>query len=179
MAYYDKEAYEAKQRYADNRNKRNSEVAMLNGMTKEQAAVVTWLCEVRHYIHCNYSDAFNDEADTDVMDYIYDGKIAQIQDFDDYGDTCIFHGENTLINTALVLAGFDKIEFIDNTQWEFLPTSLTYEYDDLTEDEARVVFDEAFESLDSEIIKYLQQIDEKYKSSFAPTGYGRLEEKYR
>ena len=52
MAYYSKEAYEGKDRWAAEYHLKNEQIAISNGATKEQAEAISKLCNDRHYIHC-------------------------------------------------------------------------------------------------------------------------------
>lgn len=58
MAYYPKEIYEAKERWALNKQEENIDKAIENGATKEQAEAIARLCSDRHYIHCHSDSVF-------------------------------------------------------------------------------------------------------------------------
>ena len=53
MAYLNKEQYEYRRNSASERNAHNEEIAISNGMTKEQADMITRLCGLRHKLHTN------------------------------------------------------------------------------------------------------------------------------
>lgn len=63
MAYYSKEAYEGKARWATEHHKKNEQIAIDNGATKEQAEAISKLCDDRHYIHCYCERVFISESE--------------------------------------------------------------------------------------------------------------------
>ena len=63
MAYYSKEAYEGKDRWAAEYHLKNEQIAISNGATKEQAEAISKLCNDRHYIHCYCERVFISESE--------------------------------------------------------------------------------------------------------------------
>lgn len=53
MAYLNKEQYEYRHETAAARNAKNESIAVENGMTKEQADMISRLCSLRHELHTN------------------------------------------------------------------------------------------------------------------------------
>lgn len=53
MAYLNKEQYEYRREVAATRNLKNEQTAIENGMTENQADLISRLCSLRHEYHCN------------------------------------------------------------------------------------------------------------------------------
>ncbi len=53
MAYLSKEQYEYRRESAAIRNARNERIAIENGMSEQQAKLITEFCSLRHELHCN------------------------------------------------------------------------------------------------------------------------------
>lgn len=53
MAYLNKEQYEYRREAAATRNLKNEQTAIENGMTENQADLISRLCSLRHEYHCN------------------------------------------------------------------------------------------------------------------------------
>lgn len=56
MAYLNKEQYEYRREAAAARNAKNESVAVENGMTEQQADLISRLCSLRHELHCSMDD---------------------------------------------------------------------------------------------------------------------------
>lgn len=94
MAYLNKRQYDYRQWAAQERNARNADKAMLQGMTEEQADAVQELCGFRHEFHCNIEKiARNDEYSSRYLDKLeeFDDKLADLglptfkrKDWEDY-----------------------------------------------------------------------------------------------
>lgn len=52
MAYLSKEQYEYRREAAAARNAKNENIAVENGMTEQQADLISRLCSLRHELHC-------------------------------------------------------------------------------------------------------------------------------
>lgn len=53
MAYLNKQQYGYRRESAAARNLNNEEIAVQNGMTSDQAELISKLCAIRHDFHCN------------------------------------------------------------------------------------------------------------------------------
>lgn len=164
MAYLNKRQYDYRQWAAQERNARNADKAMLQGMTEEQADVVQELCGFRHEFHCN---------------------IDIIAEIDDYCSRYLDKLEE--LDDKLSELGLPTIEHKDWEDYDNMEicTSLPDIYDmpDHDEDErawldwydeqmCRIIDD--LNDLNDAIEEVLIEIDKKYQTNFSPTGVQRL-----
>ena len=163
MAYFSKEQYEYRREAAAARNAKNENIAVENGMTEQQADLISRLCSLRHELHC-CMDAIVKGGDVasnirerfslleDKMDKIglpelgVSGSLADLEDMDgliyDYGED--------------VPEDHDSDEFKD---WY--------------NEEYQRIYNELSDIHDSNE-HYLKDIDEKYNTFFCPTGALRI-----
>lgn len=164
MAYLNKEQYDKRQRAAQERNARNADKAMLQGMTEEQADAVQELCGFRHEFHCNVEKI----AKSDEYSYRYFAKLEEIN--------------GNLADLGLPTFKHKDWEDYDNIE---ICTSLPEDYDMPDRDEnekawldwydeqmSRIIDD--LNDLNDAIEEVLSEIDTKYHTNFAPTGAQRL-----
>lgn len=159
MAYLNKEQYEYRREAAAARNVKNEKIAVDNGMTEQQADLISRLCSLRHELHCSMDDIVkgNDVAEdirerfASLEDKMEESGLPEfgvsgwLEDLDDMDGLMYYYGEG-------VPEDHDSDEF---KEWY--------------NNEYKRVYDELSELHDS-IEKYLKEIDEKYKTSFCPTG---------
>ena len=165
MAYLTKEAYEGKERFAERRMMENAEIETL---TEEQHDALSWLCTIRHDMHGNQEAFFLDES----------GSHEKYWDYIEHG-----------INDRLIAAKLPKIEFkytIEDYNTDgIVLDELREEYGDSRynecEEEANAKFEEARQkmislagSFNSEIERYLREIDEEHGTKYCPGGHTRL-----
>ena len=164
MAYYSKEIYERKQRYAERKMRQNAEI---DSLTEEQHDALATLCTFRHKFHLmNVSYLINSEA-TD------DGLLKMIDD--EYGEP--------EINVALEKAGLEPIPFPSSID---LPTDFDW-FECMTEEEKAEYKDfndfcnncadkwfEYKEKVNTLIEQYLKKIDREHGTEYCPTGVGRF-----
>lgn len=152
-----KEIREGKEIYAQRKNYENAELAVLNGATEEQAQAIVRLCGDRHYIHRNRSSVFHSESG----------------DAETIGELLSNCSTGESINDYLSKAGLPRIEctysFDDDTSNDYL-----YELEGMTYEEAEEKTEEVMEQFDKDIIKYIQDFDDKYNTHFTPTLAGRM-----
>lgn len=159
MAYLNKEQYEYRREAAVTRNLKNEQTAIENGMTENQADLISRLCSLRHEYHCNLAAYTKDsESREDIR-----RNFARIE------EEISKEGlpELDIVNT------FDEVDDMDG---------LIYYYgDDVPEDHDSAEFQEWYKeeysriydelsNVNDTIEKYLKKIDDKYKTSFCPTG---------
>lgn len=159
MAYLNKEQYEYRREAAATRNLKNEQTAIENGMTENQADLISRLCSLRHEYHCNLAAYTKDsESREDIR-----RNFARIE------EEISKEGlpELDIANT------FDEVDDMDG---------LIYYYgDDVPEDHDSAEFQEWYKEeysriydelsdVNDTIEKYLKKIDDKYKTSFCPTG---------
>lgn len=78
------------------------------------------------------------------------------------------------INHYLMEAGLPSIEYtydFINDMWD----DSTYQYSDMTHEEAMEQTLDVMEQFDQDIIHYIMNFDKKFNTSFAPTGFGKLD----
>lgn len=163
MAYLTKEQYEYRREAAASRNAKNEKIAVENGMTEQQADLISRLCSLRHELHCCMDDIVKGgDIASDILErfsLLEDemekiglpelGVSGSLEDLDDMDGLIYYYGED-------VPEDHDSDEFKD---W----------YDE----EYQRIYNELSNIHDS-IEHYLKEIDEKYKTSFCPTGALRI-----
>lgn len=161
MAYLNKAQYDYRREAAAARNLSNEEIAVHNGMTSEQAELISKLCAIRHEFHCNIDNIVK-SADNDSMSDIVEIEksindsglpeldiVSMLLDIDDLDGLIYEYGND-------VPEDHDSQEFQD---W----------YDD---NYARISSE--LEGINKSIEKYLSDIDAKYGTHWCPTGALRL-----
>ena len=123
-------------------------------LTKKQHAVLAYLSNLRHQLHTSQKDLFNDESGTPLW------------------------REYNSIDKELIKSGLEPIGLPDYT--EAFTTSMDYENDDKGlsyeewYEENFFVFGDEMEEINNMIEKYLEDIDKKHGTKYAPTGRARL-----
>lgn len=163
MAYLNKKQYEYRRESSAARNLKNEQIACENGMTEEQAEKITCLCSLRHEFHCNLeSYAKDSESRGDIR-----RRLALIEE--ELSKAGL--PELNIVNT------FDEVDDMDG---------LIYYYgDDVPEDhdseDFAAWYNKEYSRMYGElsdindfIESYLKNIDERYNTSFCPTGALRV-----
>lgn len=155
MAYLSKEQYE---RRNENAWERMAENAENKALSEEQHEALAFMCQIRHEIHClDVESLFNSES----------------SDFDKwkYVDTCNFDNEICL-----------KIKESKLPKWNWFCDSSTVDsdstvYECYPEEEREKTRETAIEEIssikekfNSSCEEYLRMIDNKYGTSYCPTG---------
>lgn len=161
MAYLNKAQYDYRRESAAARNLNSEEIAVENGMTEYQAELISKLCAVRHKFHCNIDNIVK-SADNDSMSDIVEIEksinesglpeldiVSMLLDIDDLDGLIYEYGDD-------VPEDHDSEEF---QNW----------YDD---NYARIYSE--LEEVNKSIEKYLANIDNKYGTSWCPTGHLRI-----
>lgn len=164
MAYLNKAQYDYRREAAAARNISNEEIAVHNGMTSEQAELISKLCAIRHEFHCNIDNIVK-SADNDSISDIVEieksinesglpeldivSRLLDIDDLDDLDGLVYEYGED-------VPEDHDSEEF---QNW----------YDD---NYARIYSE--LEEVNKSIEKYLANIDNQNGTSWCPTGHLRI-----
>lgn len=159
MAYLNKEQYEYRREAAATRNLKNEQTAIENGMTENQADLISRLCSLRHEYHCNLAAYTKDsESREDIR-----RNFARIE------EEISKEGlpELDIVNT------FDEVDDMDGLIFyygEDVPEDHdSAEFQEWYKEEYSRIYDELSDVNDT-IEKYLKKIDDKYKTSFCPTG---------
>ncbi len=162
MAKLTKEQYRYRNESAANYSMNNERVAVENGMTEEQVKAISKLCSIRHYFHCNIEHiAKSDE-----------GKILN---------------KLVQINSELRELGLPYMDFIPAYDDDYIDIDTISERAEFARLEGNVIddyqewYDENFEEVYEElsnlhklIENYIKSIDEKYHTSWTPTGALRI-----
>ncbi|MFA5068076.1 MAG: hypothetical protein WC466_08610 [Candidatus Izemoplasmatales bacterium] len=157
-AYHSKDVYDKKREYAARKMAKNKDI---DTMTDEQHDAVANLCSIRHELHTNmHNVAISD--DQNIKKKIV---LANIQ-----------LRESDLPHMSFV--PLDEIDYIDIDSIEDLklmgenPENDEEKNEWYTENYYRI--SNELSELNSNIEKYLKQIDEKYGTSYCPTGLSRV-----
>lgn len=162
MAHLNQKQYDYRRESAAARNSTNEEIAVQNGMSEEQAELISKLCAIRHEFHCNMDSLTKSSEDHSTFD-----EIENIEDV-------INESGLPQLNVASMLLDADDMN------------GLIYEYgDDVPEDHDSQEFQDWYddnysrihgelEGVNKAIEDYLRVIDKDYHTSFAPTGKLRI-----
>lgn len=162
MAHLNQNQYDYRRESAAARNSTNEEIAVQNGMSEEQAELISKLCAIRHEFHCNMDSLTKSSEDHSTFD-----EIENIED-------AINESGLPQLNVASMLLDADDMN------------GLIYEYgDDVPEDHDSQEFQDWYddnysrihgelEEVNKAIEDYLRVIDKNYHTSFAPTGKLRI-----
>lgn len=162
MSYLTKEQYESRRENAAERSIENEVVAVENGMTTEQAELISRLCYERHRLHTN-------------MDHIVKCDDMKLKD------------SIVKLNAAIADSGLPYIESIPNSIDSYIdiddidllyaigdaPESFTDEWQEWYDSNYDRIYNE-LEKLNQSIEEYLAKIDSMYGTSFCPTGALRI-----
>lgn len=149
-----KELRERREWSARRRHIENIEKGMENGMTEDQGDVIARLCSLRHEIHSNQRRIAMSNSEVFKRLILLNGELYEQfgeyipsvpTDFNDYID-------------------IDDIEILD--ELGEVPEDDTR--DEWIDDKIGEIIEE-LEKLNDEIEDFIQHIDEKYGTSFAPT----------
>lgn len=163
MAYLNKEQYAYRKESAAKRNTCNEDIAISNGMTKEQADMITRLCSLRHELHTNI-DKCADSSENGILAKI-DKLNEEIRlsglDGVSFSAGC---GEIAMIDDIDGL-----MEYADNIPEDHDGEEYEAWYN---ENKSRIM-GELLQAND-EIEKYLAEVDKTYGTSYCPTGALRM-----
>lgn len=157
-----KEIYARKAEWAAKRHAKNSATGQLNGMSEDLTEAIERLCSLRHELHTSEKSIFLREADTLSQLVKINHTLAELghvmtfipSDVSDYID----------IDSDDVVYFYAEEEGIEVGTDEFMEF---YE-----EHYTRVVGE--LNDLNNKIEGYLRDIDNRYGTSYCPTGYTRL-----
>lgn len=152
--------YRRKQAYADNLHAKNKEIGIENGMTEEQANALEELAKARHELHKNYDRVI----DSDEGKY-KENLLSAIERVENSGlERPSFIGDNgdyIDIDDILGLYEYGNVPKGDTEYSQWL-------------EEERTRIGEELGTLNSDIERYLEDIDRKFGTKYAPTGMSRF-----
>lgn len=142
------EIYSRKDIYVANKNAKNRKLAEVHGLTDNQHEALTWLCSFRHELHCNQEDLFYSES----------------ANFSNFGfQIC---GQLTRYLQEAGLITDRKFDYSD----EFFDIPSDFDcHSDAEHEEGLEQVHEFCEKIDADIIEFLQEIDARYHTEYAPT----------
>ena len=146
------ERYIRKDIYVANKNVKNRKLAEFHGLTDNQHEALTWLCSFRHELHCNQEDLFYSES----------------ANFSNFGFQICGRLTRYLQEAGLIA---DRI-FDYSDDFFDLPIDFDCHSDEEYEQGLQQVH-EFCEKIDADIIEFLQEIDARYHTEYAPTLIGR------
>lgn len=172
MSILSRNEYEAKERNAAQKNIRNAETAIANGMTEEQAEAVAWMCAKRHWLHTHDgSDLANGEAsaNSELTGFIcqnYNG------DGDDEFVVCstILNEQPFMPCEASELPAYEDWDYVldDDDKEEYNGDYVAFR------DAMDAKAGEMINNINNQIENWLRKVDEKFGTSFCPTGASRI-----
>lgn len=150
MAFFVREKYESKEKWAATQLYESLELAILNGATQEQADLIVWLCGARHYIHNNHEDVIMSEsqAATEIADLLIDCDSGKS------------------INDKLSDAGLEKIDYKYCYEVD-IADDCTYDDDGFNNREEAIWHNiDILRQYEEEILNYIKEFDKKYETFF-------------
>lgn len=163
MAYLTKEQYEYRRKSAARRAANNEQIAIENGMTEEQANLISSLCSLRHELHTNMDKVTVNDADLRIKPRLV--KLSsQIVGAGLPKVPCLPSGEGDYIDID------DINELYECDEW---PESGTPEWQEKYDNEYERIYSE-LSQLNKDIEAYLADIDNQYGTSWCPTGALRV-----
>jgi len=160
MAKLTKDQYDRRRENAAQSNIENEKIAMKKGMNEHQAELISELCSLRHDMHSD-KPINNDDNN-------YKKKLVELN---------IEIKESGIKQMDFIPSG-DVSEYIDiDTIDELYVMGEVPEEDDKREKWRQTEFDrisEELHGLNNNIEEYLREIDNKYGTSFSPTGWQRI-----
>lgn len=166
MAYLTKEQYDRRRENAAKRNNQNEEIAIANGMSEDEASLISQLCSERHYIHSNMNnfaisgEQYNFYELLEIQKKIMDTDLPKL-DFGRFGGLDMIDIDD-MANLIEYDLNDDEPEDHASEEWQ-----------EWYDDNASRILDD-LEELNTMIEDYLTTIDNKYNTHFAPTGAQRI-----
>lgn len=163
MAYLNKEQYEYRKNSAAERNAHNEEIAISNGMTKEQADMFTRLCGLRHELHTNIDNCAESSEN---------GILAKIDEQNEEIRLSGLDGVSFSADCGEV-AMIDDIDGLMEYSDDIPKDHDSKDYDTWYWENKNRIVSELLQA-NNEIEIYLGEIDKAYGTSFCPTGMSRI-----
>lgn len=165
MAHLNKQQYEYRDRSARNRMKENTQIAVQNGMTEEQAELIVELCSLRHELHTNMDAVTVSDENLRIKDRLVRNNLS----IRESGLVPM----NFIPSDYIDIDDLSERQILDAENGEPWAESGTPEWQDKWDKEYFRIYDE-LESLNSQIESYLKGIDKIFGTRFCPTGDLRI-----
>ena len=154
MSVLSHEQYDCRRESAIRKNLDNEKIAVKNGLTEEQAELISDLCSVRHKMHCSGDSMYLTES----ADYILWEELSRLI-------------------SLIEKSGLEKVRF--RHLFVNFPSDIDREYEliddnDESEEQNRELISQWMSDLNEDIEEYLRNIDRNYNTTFAPSGFQRL-----
>lgn len=168
-----KEMYERREAYAARLHRENKEIGMEIGLSEDQCDTLEWLAGIRHKIHTYDTDrAYNIEAgDNSFIQSLFDTTYGG-ETIDEALDAV---GLPLLPESAAECA--DRMSDYTSFEWDEIMTAeekAAYEDEEAFREECLTKLEDLKDEINRAIESYLEEIDKKYKTHYAPTGATRL-----
>lgn len=164
MAHLNSKQYDYRRESAAARNFNNEKNAVNNGMTEEQAELISELASLRHEMHCNINNLVNDGTYNKIgenlaltNERIKKSGLPPVCGLNDVADVIAEDMASIDIDDINLLYELGQIP--DDSD----------ERDKKIEEESGRISDEWYQ-LNQDIEKYLSEIDGKYGTCWCPTG---------
>lgn len=168
MAYFTKDEYAAKREWAARHQEAQRDTATAHGMTEGQFEFVCNVCKTRHDFHSNATDALTHSESTDYERW--SGFATNGYGGEDDAEMVESIGCGEVFTPA------DAADLPSDFDWyEVFGDDEKAEYGEVEDymDDAFCRNGQTVDRIDSEITAWLQRVDEKYGTQFAPTGKAR------
>lgn len=172
MAILDKEAYWGKMMYAEKRNAENREKGTENGLTDEQADALESMTRARHNMHTNIDSLVSSSENRDCeRDLIRANAKLREAGLPTVPSIPSYEGDYIDIDS------FDIIMYDTDIAKEEYGMPDKYENEEAWQEWYDKMYGRLYdkwEAINDKIENYLGEIDEKYGTSYKPTGITRI-----
>lgn len=158
MAFLTKEAYERKARYVEKRMKKNKEIESL---TEEQHDALSWLCAIRHEMHCEEQCFFHSESGEYAEFWGYIGVDEDGEIVKRIKSVGLPEFKWSFSNCALNLPDDDSVCY-----------ELGYTEEEIEEQRGKML--ELAKKINNDIERYLLGVDHKFGVDYCPAGLTRI-----
>ena len=158
-----KDAYDRKREWAARRMANNADIGQANGLTEEQTDLLEKLASLRHELHTSQDSYISGNSD------ILDRLVALNERMAENDIAMPFIPTDTSDYIDI-----DNIDILKELDWDNeIPESDTEEYQDWYDETYNRIYGE-LEDLNRQIESFLGGIDERYGTSYRPSGYTRF-----
>lgn len=158
-----KDKYLRKREWAARKHAANKEVGMSNGLSEKQADLLERLASLRHELHTSQDSYIHGNSDILKKLVNVNSKLNEVGLSMDFIPT----DRSDYID-------IDNIDILKELDWDNeIPESDSVEYEDWYADTYHRIYGE-LEELNRNIESFLREIDKRYGTEYAPTGFTRF-----